>query len=101
MNLLYSKALEFGEHWLRPLIEWAQELWSDWDRERQIEISEYVKTVRSEINEYIASQYNYKIGALSVPDENVKKWIKQNYPWMTEENIIRGFSQGMYYAWRG
>jgi len=101
LNLLYDKSLEFGKHWLRPLVEWARELWPQRDIEKQTEISQYIEKVRDEINEYIYDKYDRSVDKLTVSDENVKTWIRKNYPWMSEENISHAYSQGMYYAWRG
>ena len=97
LNLLYECALEWGEHWLRPLIEWAKELFPEWDEEKQIEICAYIDSVRDEINDYISDRYDQE----KHPKENVKNWIKQKFPWMTDDLVARGYSQGMYYAWHG
>lgn len=101
LNLLYEKSLEFGEHWRRPLTEWAQELWQEWDKEKQAEISRYIKTVRSEIEEYINDKYDWKAEKLTESEEEIKSWIKCQYKWMSRANIAHGYSQGRYYAWHG
>jgi|GEM_PF-463433 len=101
LNLLYDKSLEFGEHWLRPLAEWARELWPEWDIEKQAEISRYIEKARKEINDYINANYDLSPDKSTISREEIKNWIRKNYPWMTEENVSRGYSQGMYYAWHG
>jgi hypothetical protein len=101
LNLLYDCALEFGEHWMRPVIEWVRELLPDLETEKQVEIAVYVEGVREAVNDFIAGQYDYRSSAMRITDEKIKEWIRTRYPWMSQANISHGLSQGKYYAWRG
>jgi hypothetical protein len=101
LKKLFNVSLEFGEHWCRPIIEWARKLWPGWDSGKQMEISNYISSVRNNIEKYILDRYDYKKGQLTVSEEQVKGWITQNYPWMSSENVTHAYSQGMYYAWHG
>jgi hypothetical protein len=94
LNLLYHASLEFGENWLRPLTEWAAELFPEMGAAERGEISAYIEHTRGEIENYVAEH-------CPAARESVKRWIHKQYPWMDEDNVSRGYSQGMYYAWHG
>jgi hypothetical protein len=96
LNLLYHASLEFGENFRRPLKEWSGELFPEMGAKERAEISAYIETVRSEIEDYVAEQY-----PLQTTQESVLRWIHERYPWMDQDNAMRGFSQGMYFAWHG
>lgn len=49
LNLLYAASLEFGENWRRPLLQWAQELFSKEDEKFHGTIAEYIGAIRTKI----------------------------------------------------
>jgi hypothetical protein len=100
LNILFDAALEFGEHWRRPLLEWARELLPELDASRQEGVSRYIEQVRDEIEDYVAARYN-ESAPEQMAAEEIRVWIRGSFPWMTEDNVRRAHSQAMYYAWHG
>ena len=100
MNILYDAALEFGANWRRPLVELANERLPNLNQSDCEELCFLVERAREGIEKYIENHYEFEKG-LTVPEEEVILWIKQNYPWLSDKNISHGMSQGLYYAWHG
>jgi hypothetical protein len=100
LNILFDAALEFGQYWRRPVIEWVEELLPELDPARQKRVSGYIAQVRGAIEDYAADRY-----AEAAPEQTsaqtIYAWIGQNYPWMDDDNLRRAYSQAMYYAWHG
>ena len=100
LNILYAASLEFGEDWRRPLPELAKERLSHLNETEITEAAALIYDVRNNIEQLMFDNYT-KINERTVSKDQIKKEIQTRYPWMNEENVDHGFSQGMYYAWHG
>jgi len=100
LNIIYGASLEFGKNWMRPIIELAQERIPDLAEPELTTICSYVEAVRNDINELVLENYDELVND-KVSQDKIKDIIRQRYAWMNEDNVSRGFSQGMYYAWHG
>jgi hypothetical protein len=99
LNILYDAALEFGENFMRPVKELAQELLPELREPELTAICSYIEKVRDNVNELVYINY-IKYEHHEISQDEIKNIIRQRYLWMDENNISRGFAQGMYYAWR-
>lgn len=100
LNKLYKAALEFGANFRRPLPDLAKERLPSINEYERDCLCKCVDIARSSINEYIQNHFEYEIG-LTIPEDEVVLWIKQNFPWMNKRNISNGIGQGIYFAWHG
>jgi hypothetical protein len=102
LNKIYGLSLEFGKNWRRPIPNIVEEHFPEISKEERESISCVVKQARATIESYFYDRFDYKD---DVAYKNLQtsgyKWIKENYSWMSEENIHHAISQAMYYAWHG
>ena len=100
LNIIYDASLEFGENWRRPITELTRERLPNIDESLLLEMSNYIEEVREDIEQLVYDNYA-DIIAKKISEKEVKDKILGSYPWMNNENVNHGFSQGMYYAWHG
>lgn len=96
LNEVYRKALEWGENWRRPIQSIVEEIIEETGEVEKQKIAEYIKTVRSDIEEYI--YYIYQDFKLEIDYKSLYAWIQNKYPWIDNENMKHAVSQGIYYA---
>ena len=102
LNVLYDAALEFGENFRRPVVELAAERLPHLEAEEQGELARLVTSCRAAVEEHIAEVY--ETYGDQWPDSaklDAHDWIAESFPWMTDDNISHGISQGVYFAWHG
>lgn len=96
LNEVYRKALEWGENWRRPIQSIVEETIEETGEAEKQKIAEYIKTVRSDIEEYI--YYRYQDFKLEIDYKSLYAWIQNKYPWIDNDNLKHAVSQGIYYA---
>lgn len=102
LNKVYSASLEFGENWRRPIVEIVGELYPQMSETDKTEIAIYVAQTRESIEKYFWDRYDYKNDSVNSKLQSMgKQWVKEQYPWMNDDNINHAISQAMYYAWHG
>ena len=96
LNEVYRKALEWGENWRRPIQSIVEETIEETGEAEKQKIAEYIKTVRSDIEEYI--YYRYQDFKLEIDYKSLYAWIQNKYPWIDNDNLKHAVSQGIYYV---
>lgn len=96
LNEVYRKALEWGENWRRPIQSIVEEIIEETGEAEKQKIAEYIKAVRSDIEEYI--YYRYQGFKLEIDYKSLYAWIQNKYPWIDNDNLKHAVSQGIYYA---
>ena len=100
LNIMYAASLEFGPNWRKSLKELANEQLPELAEPELSEICVYISQVRADIEAIMLENYAGIIDGAIESGKVVNK-IKTRYDWIDEKNISHGYSQGMYYAWRG
>ena len=100
LNALYDAALELGENWRRPVAELAAERLPHRSAEERADLARTVEACRTAVEAHVASVYTEDATA-GAAMEAASRWVAEQYPWMTPENVQHGVSQGGYYAWHG
>lgn len=96
-NRIYARSLEWGQNWLKPIIQIVKEEYPSLADAEQEQISKYIENTREEI-EHCVYDLNRSTNGYWVSAETVSDWIQSNYAWMNHENISHATSQAMYYA---
>lgn len=106
LNEMYPLSSGFGTEDRKTIIELTKDNFPNLDEKTRRDMVIYIEKTREEINDYFFKRYDYKNDANSATvntllQKNGHEWIKQNYPWMNEDNIQSSASEGMYFGWHG
>jgi hypothetical protein len=102
LNVLYDAALEFGENFRRPVVELAAERLPHLPPEERERLAGAVTQCRADVEDHIVGMYaTYGDSWPDHAKDEAHDWIAEHFPWMSEENISHGISQGVYFAWHG
>jgi hypothetical protein len=95
LNAGLNLAMEWGEDWLKPI---QQRLARKYPGLTEEELNSYNEICRKAMKlshsgiEDLSNKYG-----IDVPYEFFVKHIQGKLPWITEKNLSRAYSQGMYY----
>ena len=95
LNKAMDLCLEFGENWRKPVDVRLQKLYPDISQDKAKEIDVFIRKTRDEIHEMIEQFYLSKM-----PNEEMKKRMKDKFPFLNNKNLGHLHSQGIYYAWK-
>lgn len=102
LNIIYYASMEFGKDFGKPLIELIEELYPELPHEQKDALATSIEQTKRAVEQYFFDSYDTKNEeANQTLQERGKQWIKEQYPWMDEENVNRAAGQGMYFAWHG
>ena len=99
LNQGLSLAMEWGEHWLKPIQERLAVLHPELSKE---ELDGYNEVCRQAMFEgfeilYTLANPNQGENSSDVSTDRMG-WMMEKYPWINKDNLSRLYSQGMYYA---
>jgi len=102
LNVLYDASLEFGENWRRPIAELAVQRLPHIGPDDRAVLVDAVERCRRDVESRVEEQYNrYGDSWPSDAEPEVRQWVTERYPWMSEQNLSHAIAQGVYYAWHG
>lgn len=102
LNLIYHASMGFGKDFGKPVIELIEELCPELPNGRKETLATTIEQTKKAIEQYFFDSYDRKSEeANQTLQEQGKQWIKEQYPWMEEDNVNRAANQGMYFAWHG
>jgi hypothetical protein len=100
LNQGLSLALEWGEHWLKSIQERLKAIHPHLEKEELDSYNSYCREVANNGNALIF-KIVHEDGEDFYSDKNRQLWKKtmlETYPWISEENLSRSYSQSCYYA---
>jgi hypothetical protein len=105
LNHGYKLALEFGKDWLQPDNERLRKKYPNLSNKDLVKINAHVERLRSEASEFIYQRLEEltndrkKISEKDLKIE-LNDWMINNHPWVSNENVKRTLTQGIYFAWK-
>jgi hypothetical protein len=90
--------MEFGQDWLMPIQARLARLHPDLKPAELDRLNEICRSAMFH-GHRVTYEQSVKLGK-AVSMETVAAGVRAAYPWISEENMGRLFSQGMYYAYK-
>lgn len=95
LNLGFDLAMEWGHDWLRPIQSRLKKLRPDLSSKQLRECNEICQATMKDGHLLVC---NFIRTGADIDQDGWTAEMRTKYPWMSEENLDRCFSQGCYYA---